>query len=228
MPSFDTVFFDLDGTLTDPGLGITNSVAYALRCRGIEPPPRQELYKFIGPPLRESFAKYFDIPDEETMRAVSDYRVYFADRGLFENQVYPDIPEMLAALKAHGLRLCVATSKPDVFSEKILVHFGLRDFFDFVAGASMDETRTDKHEVIEHAIALLGLSPGERERILMIGDREHDIRGAARSGLASAGVTYGYGSEAELVKAGANYLFRTPSEIAAFLLSQPAAKGFSS
>ena len=222
------IFFDVDGTLVNTEKSLLYCIDYAAKQTGIPEIPYETKLKFIGPPLRESFAKYFDIPDEETLRAVSDYRVYFADRGLFENQVYPDIPEMLAALKAHGLRLCVATSKPDVFSEKILVHFGLRDFFDFVAGASMDETRTDKHEVIEHAIASLGLSPGERERILMIGDREHDIRGAARSGLASAGVTYGYGSEAELVKAGANYLFRTPSEIAAFLLSQPAAKGFSS
>ena len=131
------IFFDLDGTLTDPGEGITNSVAYALTRFGIEVPERSELYKFIGPPLKESFAKYYGMSPEESTLALKYYREYYADKGIFENAVYDGVVETLSAIRESGRRVIMATSKPDVYAERILEHFGLLEYFDFVAGADM-------------------------------------------------------------------------------------------
>ena len=188
-----TVFFDLDGTLTDPGEGITNSVAYALRHYGIEISDRRTLYPFIGPPLTESFMKYFDFSEKQAAEAVEIYREYFSVKGLFENVPYDGIPEMLKGLTESGTSLVVASSKPEIFVRRILDHFDLSKFFLFAAGSELDHTRIDKHEVIEYAMASCGLS--DRNDIIMVGDRHHDIRGAKKSGLVSVGVIYGYGSK---------------------------------
>ena len=213
---YSHIFFDLDGTLTDPGEGITNSVAHALTRFGITPPPREELYKFIGPPLKESFAKYYGMSGEECTLAVKYYREYYADRGIFENRLYQGVPELLSALRERGKHIVLATSKPDLFAEKILEHFGLIKYFDFVAGAAMDETRTKKDEVIAYALDRLGLR-GKEKDILMVGDRKHDILGAAAHGIDSLGVTFGYGSERELIEAGASYLASAPDKILNFI-----------
>lgn len=213
---YSYIFFDLDGTLTDPGEGITNSVAHALTGFGIDVPERQELYKFIGPPLKDSFARYYGMSEDECTLAVRYYREYYADKGIFENGVYDGVPEMLSAIRGKGKRIVLATSKPDLFAEKILEHFGLIKYFDFVAGAAMDETRTKKDEVIAYAIDNLGLR-GKTGEILMVGDREHDILGAAAHGIDALGVTFGYGSEEELLSAGAKYLAGKPCEILEFI-----------
>lgn len=212
---YDWIFFDLDGTLTDPGEGITNSVAYALKKEGIALPPRQELYRFIGPPLVESFMKFYGFSEEGAHRAVEEYREYFCDRGIFENRVYAGIDTLLGSLRAKGKRLVLATSKPEPFALRILEHFGLDGYFTFVAGALMDETRTAKGDVIAYALASCGIT--DPKRVLMVGDRFHDIHGAKQCGMDSLGVLFGFGSREELTKAGATYLAETVQEIENFV-----------
>lgn len=216
MSRYDVIFFDLDGTLTDPGLGITSSVAHALRRAGIMPPPLQELYPFIGPPLVDSFVKYYGMTHEEGRTAVDWFREYFRDRGIFENEVYPGIESMLARLREAGKTLVLATSKPEEFALRILDHFGLRQYFSCVTGASMDETLSRKDEVI--ALALTRCKPADLNRVIMVGDRLHDIEGAKKNGLAAIGVLYGYGSREELETAGANEIAATVKELEQLLL----------
>ncbi len=216
MKNFDILFFDLDGTLTDPGLGITNSVIYSLKKFGLPVPPRESLYKFIGPPLVWSYQNFLGFSPEKSVEAVAAYREHFAVEGLFENEVYPGVAEILENLRSAGKTLCVATSKPEKFALQILEHFDLKKYFSLVCGAAMDESRSSKHEVIEYAIGLCGRP--ERGRILMIGDREHDILGAKAAGLSSVGVLYGYGDRAEHESAGADYIVESVAELEALLL----------
>ena len=205
------VLFDLDGTLTDPGMGITNSVAYALKKLQIAVPDRTELYKFIGPPLQTSFREFFGFAEEQCAQAIAYYREYFSETGIFENEVYAGIPELLQKLKADGHTLIVATSKPETFTNRILEHFDLAKYFDFVAGATMDNTRSAKADVIRHALTQMHLT--DLNAIVMIGDRKHDIIGAKENGIDSIGVLYGYGSRDELIQSGATYLAQTPDSI---------------
>ena len=216
--TYTHIFFDLDGTLTDPGLGITNSVAYALERYGIHVDDRKRLYPFIGPPLVDSFMRFYGFSAPDARAAVDVYREYFADRGIFENEVYPGIPALLARLRAAGLKLVMATSKPEPFAERIAEHFGIAEYFDCIAGAAMDETRTQKWEVIEYALERCGVT--DRVRVLMVGDREHDVLGAARCGIRCLGVLYGYGSEAELTAAGACAVVPTAEAVGDYILNQ--------
>ena len=170
------VLFDLDGTLTNPGLGITNSVMYALKKFGIEVEDRAVLYKFIGPPLLESFEKFYGLSKAESELALQYYREYFKPYGLYENEVYEGIREVLERLKEKGKKLLLATSKPEEFAKEILHHFQLEQYFDFVAGATMDEKRVKKGDVIAYALESCGIT--ELTSVLMIGDREHDVIGA--------------------------------------------------
>lgn len=217
MKNCDILFFDLDGTLTDPGLGITNAVMYSMEKYGMDIPPRQELYKFIGPPLTWSYQTYFGFSEEKSIEAVKFYREHYSVKGLFENEVYPGIPELLQKLRAVGKTLVVATSKPEKFAVQILEHFGLAEYFHHICGASFDGKIGTKHEVIEYALGRCGAP--ERERVLMIGDREHDILGAKASGLGSLGVLYGYGDRAEHEAAGADAIAETVTELEKLLLA---------
>ena len=201
---YDIILFDLDGTLTDPGIGITNSVAHALAHWNIEVTDRSELYKFIGPPLSDSFMRYYGFSEEDAIRAIAVYREYFSVKGLYENEVYPGIPELLQTLKAQGKTVVLATSKPEKFAVEILRHFGLYDYFDIIAGASMDESRNKKADVI--AYALSQMKDPDISKLIMIGDREHDVLGAKQFGIDSIGVLYGYGDRAEHEAAGATYI----------------------
>ena len=205
---FTYIFFDLDGTLTDPAQGITNSFIHALKYFGREIPSYEELCKLIGPPLPYSFETILGFPKEKVMDAVAKYREYFATKGLFENSVYPDIPELLQNLKEQGKHLVVATSKPEEYSKKIIEYFGLSKYFDFVCGSLMDESRSKKAEVIAYALECCGLDESDKNRVLMIGDRFHDIEGAKQNGLKSCGVLFGYGSRQELEEAGADYIVK--------------------
>lgn len=207
---YKTVLFDLDGTLTDPGLGITNSVAYALKKYGIEVEDRKKLYSFIGPPLNDSFKKYYGFSDEKAMEAIWCYREYFADKGLYENEVYDGIEQLLQRIKNSGRKIVLATSKPEEFAVRILEHFDLMKYFDVVAGASMDEKRNKKGDVIKYAMEKGGFTS---DCAVMIGDREHDIFGANENGLDTIGVLYGYGSREELEKAGAMHIAGSVSDI---------------
>lgn len=214
---YTTILFDLDGTLTDPALGITNSVMHALEYYNIHVSERSELFKFIGPPLIDSFMKYYNFDDNKAREAVTKYREYFSVKGLFENEVYSGVTDMLKALKAAGKKIVLATSKPDEFSIKILKHFGLYEYFDFCACSTMDETRTKKTEVIEYGLA--NIDEKDTARILMVGDREHDIFGAGNCGLDSVGVLYGYGNREEFENAGATYIVESVEELKRFLLA---------
>ena len=203
--------FDLDGTLTDPGIGITNSVMYALEKFDIHVSDREKLYPFIGPPLVDSFEKYFGFDEKQAFQAVEYYREYFREDGIFENAVYEGIPEMLSELKSRDAKVALATSKPYEFSVRILDHFDLHQYFDFVGAATMDGRISRKADVISHLIDKLG--ENEKSSILMIGDRDQDIDGAKANGLQSAGVLWGYGSREELMDAGADYIVSVPSDI---------------
>lgn len=211
---YDVILFDLDGTLTNPGVGITNSVAYALEHYGIKVEDRKSLYTFIGPPLSDSFMKYYGFTEEKSMEAIMVYREYFRDKGIFENEVYEGIPELLKKIKASGKATVLATSKPEEFAIRILEHFNLIQYFDVVAGASMDEKRNKKGDVIKYALEKSGLSS---EKAVMIGDREHDIIGARENDIPSIGVLYGYGSEEELINSGADHIAQTVQDILAYL-----------
>ena len=216
MKNYDILLFDLDGTLTDPGIGITNSIMYALEKMGSPIPERQELYRFIGPPLTWTFGNFFGFSEEDTFKAIKFYREHFSVTGLYENEVYPGVPEMLKKLRSSGKTLAVATSKPEKFAVEILRHFGMAEYFHHICGAAFDETRGTKHEVIEYALERLG-NP-ERGDVLMIGDREHDIIGAKASGLGSLGVLYGYGDRAEHESAGADYIVESVEALEKALL----------
>lgn len=212
----NVILFDLDGTLTDPGIGITNSVMYALKKMGREVPPRETLFPFIGPPLIWSFVNLCGCTGEEAKLGVQYYREYFSDIGIFENQVYPGIPELLDRLRAAGKRIVMATSKPEDFAGRIAERFGLSARFDFIAGSRMDETRTAKAEVIQYALESVGVAP---EDCLMVGDREHDVLGAAACHISCLGVLYGYGSREELQNAGAIALAEIPAEVGDWILT---------
>lgn len=211
------ILFDLDGTLTDPGIGITNSVMYALKKFNIAVEDRASLYKFIGPPLLESFEKYYDMSKEESEQALKYYREYFRPHGLYENEVYDGVEDLLKALKEQGKVLIVATSKPEEFAVEILKHFKLEKYFDFTAGATMDEKRVKKADVIAYALEECGIS--DLASAIMVGDREHDILGAKQVGLDSIGVLYGYGDHEELETAGATYIAENADDILKTILN---------
>ena len=200
MRNYQYILFDLDGTLTDPGEGITNSVAYALKKFGIEVADRTLLYPFIGPPLIESFMKYYHFSKEEAEQAVVYYREYFGDRGIFENTPYDGIRDVLETLSKNGKTLVLATSKPEPYARRILEHFDLAQYFTYIAGASFDESRSEKWDVIEYALSAMKIS--DRSKAIMIGDRKHDAIGAHKTGLACIGVLWGYGDLEELTAAG--------------------------
>ena len=205
------ILFDLDGTLTDPGIGITNSVMYALKKFGIEVEERASLYKFIGPPLMDSFQNFYGFTKEESELALKYYREYFRPKGLYENHVYDGVEDLLRELKASGKKIIVATSKPEEFAVEILKHFNLYQYFDFVGGASMDEKRVKKSDVIAYALEKGDVT--DLDAVVMIGDREHDVYGAKQIGVDSIGVLYGYGDYEELEQAGADYIVERPLEV---------------
>jgi phosphoglycolate phosphatase len=196
------VFFDLDGTLTDPAPGICACLAHAVSALGRPAPRDAELQRFIGPPLRDALAELLGSSDPALVdQALRFFRERFSTIGLYENGVYPGIPGVLAALCAEGFSLRVVTSKAHVYADRIVDHFGLREFFPRVYGAELTGERSSKAELIAHALASESTSPG---RACMIGDRRHDVDGARAHGVAAIGVTWGYGSRGELELAGAD------------------------
>ncbi len=209
------LLFDLDGTLTDSGLGITNSVMYALSKFNIDVCDRSLLYKFIGPPLKDSFERFYGFSDEQAELAVKYYRDYYIKQGIYENEVYDGIPDLLIRLKEKGKSIILATSKPEPFAADILRHFGLYGYFDFVAGATFDERRNKKADIIRYVLESFDIT--EKASAIMIGDRYYDITGAKENGLDSLGVLFGYGSYEELKKAGANFIAHSPADILKYL-----------
>jgi phosphoglycolate phosphatase len=207
-----TIFFDLDGTLTDPMVGITGSIQYAMEKLGVDVPEAEELLWCIGPPLLDNFQTL--VGDERAPAAVALYRERFSTVGLYENTPYPGIHEALLAIRSADVRLCVASSKPHIYVRQILEHFELIDHFSDVFGSELDGTRTDKSELLRYALSETGT---EANNATMVGDRKHDIVGALDNGVSALGVLYGYGSVEELTKAGANRFAKAPSELVSLL-----------
>ena len=235
------ILFDLDGTLTNPKTGITKSVQYALAHFGIEE-EADNLTQFIGPPLIDSFMNFYGFSLEQAREGVTVYREYFAPKGIFENDVYPGVPEMLAALKEKGAILAVASSKPELFVEQILEHFDLAKYFDVVVGSLLNETRTSKEEVLEEALRQLGVMSTDNLRqvgytkkdndivatmedddkkatIAMVGDRKFDIIGAKAHGLTAVGVSFGFAEPGELEAEEPDFIAETVEQLKDYLLS---------
>lgn len=208
---YQYVLFDLDGTLTNPEIGITNCVMYALEKFGIKVEDRKELHPFIGPPLTHSFQKYYGLSEDEAEQAVAYYRERFSIKGLYENEVYDGVVEMLQTLKEQGKKIILATSKPEEYAIEILKHFRLYEYFDFIAGATMDGSRGEKTDVIAHAIKISDIS--DTTKAIMVGDRNYDILGAKENGLDSIGVLFGFGDCEELSEAGATFIAETVADI---------------
>jgi haloacid dehalogenase superfamily, subfamily IA, variant 1 with third motif having Dx(3-4)D or Dx(3-4)E len=205
------ILLDLDGTLTNPKLGITKSIQYALKAFGIIEENLDNLNKYIGPPLWVSLKEFHGIKEEQIEEVVAKYREYFSVTGIYENEVYEGIADCLAKLKAADKKLILATSKPEIYAIKILEHFGLIEYFTDVCGATMDSTRSTKEAVIRYALDKNHIT--DLESAVMVGDRLHDMEGAKAVGIASIGVLYGFGSREELEEYQADSIAETVDEL---------------
>ena len=214
---YDWLLFDLDGTLTDPFEGITRSVEYALNAFGIEVEDRRSLAPFIGPPLVESLTERYGFTMEDAVAAVAKYREYFAVKGLYENELFEGIPELLNDCRKAGYKISMATSKPTHYAKIIAEHFDIAHYFDAIHGSSLDGSRITKSSVVAEAVREEGLDP---ERALMIGDRRHDVEGAREHGIKTVGVLYGYGSLEEHTAAGAAYIAKDLDELRELLIAE--------
>ncbi len=208
------IFFDLDGTLTDPAMGIITSIEYAATKMGLDY-EREALKCFIGPPLLDTFRSFFNLSIEEGERAVSLYRERYSVKGLFENMLYPGIENALKELKESGKKLVIATSKPEIYTKRITDHFGITKYFEFISGALLDHSRVEKGDVIRHALDTLGISGCDA---VMIGDRKFDIEGAKENNMIGYGVLWGYGSLQEITDSGAEKIFESVEEMKNFLI----------
>ncbi len=216
MTQYHYLLFDLDGTLTDPKPGITRCVAYALDSYGIHVENLDTLTCFIGPPLVDSFMEYYGFSEEQAQAACAKYRERFSSEGLFENRVYDGIISLLKELKDAGYTLILATSKPHVYAKQILAHFQMESYFSFISGSELDGTRNKKGSVIAHVLKTCHIT--DNSKVLMIGDRKHDILGAKENKIASLGVLYGYGDLLEHQAAGADYIVKDIQELRDFLI----------
>lgn len=207
-----SILFDLDGTITDSQNGIINSVIYALKKYGREVGDRGELKKFIGPPLAWMFSQYCGFSEEEGQKAVEVYREYYTVKGIFENEVYDGVEDMLENLHESGAKLYLATSKPQIYAKKILEHFGLAKYFDDIVGSELDGRRVEKDEIIACVLKKHGIKDA-----VMVGDRRFDMEGAKKNALTAVGVLYGYGTKEELEQAGADFIAKSVEELSDYL-----------
>lgn len=221
---FEYILFDLDGTLTDPKIGITSSVQYALRAFGIDEPDLDKLEPFIGPPLADSFMEFYGFTPEQTRLAIEKYHERFDNQGIYENELYEGMDSLLSSLKEGGKTLAIASSKPTSLVIRVLEYFHIKKYFDYIVGSELDGTRSKKEEVVEEALRLMAPAPlsawERRERIVMVGDRKFDIEGAKLFGLTSVGVSFGYAPAGELETAGADYIVDTVSELGEILMRE--------
>lgn len=213
--SWQHIFFDLDGTITDSAPGITNSIMYARRKWGLPVGPRADYLKFIGPPMPQSYEEFWGFSHEDAVRFLADYREYFGEKGLFENEVYSGMTELLKALKAAGKHLYIATTKPTGFSRQIAERFGFALYFDMISGSSMTEDNT-KYDVIRNARDACRVDMTDA---VMVGDKSHDVEGAHQHGIPCIGVTWGFGGVRELREAGADHIVDSAEELQALLLA---------
>ena len=223
--AFQNILFDLDGTLTESGPGITRSVQYALHQMGIEEPDLQKLEPFVGPPLNLSFRERYGMNEEETGRAIHYFRESYDTKGIYENNVYPGVRELLQMLHEQGSRLAIASSKPEPMVHRVLEHFGIVGYFDVIVGSHVEEELDNKMGadnkllMVKKALQGLGLSvePGHRKYYAMVGDRSFDMNGAKANHVTAVGVSYGYGSRRELEEAGADFIADTVEELGRIL-----------
>ena len=217
---YKAILFDLDGTLTDSGEGITKSVQYALERIGKPEPDLQKLRVFVGPPLIEQFEEYAGIDEKTARRAVEIYRERYAPIGIYENELYPGIEDMLAGLKNRGYKIGIASSKPENFVKIVAEYFHIESYFDEIVGSEPEGGRTNKTEVIEEALRRMGLTD-HRDQVIMVGDKEHDVFGARRAGLECIAVSYGYGTKEELENARPLKILNSAEEILDFFALAP-------
>ncbi|WP_016992953.1 HAD family hydrolase [Lysinibacillus boronitolerans] len=215
MKNYSVVLFDLDGTLSDPKIGITKSVQHALQKAGVMVNDLDELEPFIGPPLQVSFQEIYGFNDAQITQAISDYRERFTERGMFENKLYKDIPALLAYLKQQGYILTIATSKPTVFAEQIVKYFHLESYFDLVVGSHLDGSRSAKGEIIAEVLQQFDCYP--KEQFIMIGDRKYDLIGARENQIDAIGVTYGFGLLEELKNEEPTYIVDHVNDLLKYL-----------
>lgn len=205
------ILLDLDGTIIDSSEGITNSIMYALEKYDIKVSDKKELYKFIGPPVIESFQKYYGFSKEQAKTAVAHYRKHHKEIGIFENTLYPGIVDLIKSLKDDNRTLVIATSKPEVYAEQILERYDIAKFFTYIAGSNLDGTRLTKSEVMKYAVESSNIE--DFSKAVMVGDREYDILSSKDMGIASIGVLYGFGSREELEKAGADFIAESVEDV---------------
>ena len=213
---FEHIFFDLDGTLTDPALGITNAIIYARKKWGLDPGKNEDYYKFIGPPMPKSFETYWGMSREDAAQTLAYYREYYTDVGLFENAPYPGMAETLQRLSDAGAKLYVATSKPTFMSVRILEKFDLAKYFVTVSGSDPSQPDSTKADVIRAARDQFGV---DMAKAVMVGDRSYDVAGAHECAIPCVGVLYGYGGRDELTAAGADYIAESVADLGRILLA---------
>lgn len=215
MSKYDLILFDLDGTLSDPESGLIKSFSYALSRMGIDCSDREELRRFIGPPLYEEWQRVYGFSPAEAGQALDYFHEFFEVDGWCDNRMYEGIPEMLRALRDAGKKIALATSKPEKYAKRILRYFGISQYFDFEAGAYSDRIRDKKWEVLAYALEQFPSVP--RERCVLVGDRKYDAEGAKICGIDAVGVLWGHGSREELMQKGMR-VFETPKELLSYLL----------
>ncbi len=217
MKKYDYIAFDLDGTLTDPEVGLVKGFMYAFDRVGIEYGAPETLRRYIGPPLHREWKEEYGLTEEETANAIAIFREYYDEIGWAENKVYDGIVEMLEALRAAGKTIVLATSKPENTARRIMALFGLDKYFDFCGGASTSSTRDKKWEVLRYSLDAVKAS--DDEKCILIGDRKYDAEGASICGIDSMGVLWGHGTEEEISSAGFTYVAKTPEEVVKLLLA---------
>lgn len=207
---FSFIVFDFDGTIADTRRGVFDSIIYALTSYGYEVPDENVLNSFLGPPLYESFKKTTDCSDEMAQTLTAKYRELYTDNAMYRLRLFDGVEDMLKKLKANGIRMAIASSKPEKFFSKLLGHLGITEYFDVVRGASLGDIHNTKQAIIARAMEELG---AEKEKTLMVGDRVFDIEGAKENGIKSAGVVFGFDYTQELENAGADFIVKTTEEL---------------
>lgn len=210
------ILFDLDGTLTDSREGILNCIKYALEAMNKTIPSERELLQFIGPPLIDGFQNITGMSYDEAVIATEKYRERYSTVGLFENKLYKGIEQVLAVLQENGFLLALATSKPEEYSVRILEHFDIKKYFSEIVGSTLDGSRNKKVDVIREVFARMGITEEQKQEVIMVGDRKHDILGAKECNIASLGVYYGFAPEHELEECKADYILHEVSELVSF------------
>lgn len=216
MKQYNYLLFDLDGTITNSETGITRCVEYALNYFGIQVSDLHDLLPFIGPPLLDSFKEFYHFTDEQAVIATEKYRERYKDKGIYENELYPGIEELLAQARQNGKTVILATSKPEIFAKRILDYFKLSDYFSFIAGSGLDGSLHTKTDVINYILQSNKIA--DLSSVVMIGDRKHDIIGAKNVGIDSIGVLYGFGDYDELSEAGTTHIVKDIAELRNLLL----------